>query len=74
MALVRNVYDHGGIWIGTAATGGDVYDHSGVRIGTATTAGDVYDHGRVRIGRIRATEPFPVAGLGGSGDTPRTRR
>jgi hypothetical protein len=52
MASTANVYDHCGIWIGTADPARDVHDHTGVHIGTADERGDVYDHVHVRIGRL----------------------
>jgi hypothetical protein len=52
MASTANVYDHCGVWIGTADPAREVHDHTGVRIGTADERGDVYDHVQVRIGRL----------------------
>jgi hypothetical protein len=51
----QDVYDYGGVRIGTATAAGDAYDHAHVRIGTVTADGVVRDHARVRIGHVRAT-------------------
>jgi hypothetical protein len=54
MAIAGKVYDHTGIWIGTATATGGVLDHTGVRIGTVDDKGVVYDQTGIRIGSVRA--------------------